>query len=136
MSRHTLFLWMRHQTGAFVSTVVDFLVMIAWVEVIGGSPVFAAGLGSGSGAVTNFTLGRMWIFRAHHHAIPAQAFRYVLIAGGSLLLNSLGQYLLVRRLGVAYVLSRVLVALVVGLSWNFPLHRYFVFPREKPHVVT
>ena len=41
-------------------------------------------------------------------------------------------------LGLNYVLARVLLSVVVGMIWNFPMHRYFVFrdrsSREEPAV--
>jgi hypothetical protein len=48
-------------------------------------------------------------------------------AAGSLGLNSLGQYLALRLIGLPYVMCRVIVAVLVGVCWNFPLHRRFVF---------
>jgi putative flippase GtrA len=127
-------LLVRHQTGAVAATAVDFLAMIAWVEMGRGSPVTAAAVGAAGGALTNFLLGRRWIFNATGRSAAAQAVRYALVAVGSLALNSLGQAVLVRALRVPYVLSRVLVAAVVGMSWNFPLHRRFVFSGGRREV--
>jgi putative flippase GtrA len=127
LSGRLLGLLARHQTGAVIATTVDFLMMIAWVELGAGSPVSGAAVGAASGAVTSFTLGRLWIFRAHQRPAVGQAFRYLLVAAGSLGLNTLGQALALRATALPYVLARVVVAAVVGLSWNFPLHRRFVF---------
>jgi putative flippase GtrA len=117
----------RHQVGAFVATVVDFAVMIACVSV-GLAPVSGTAIGAASGACTNFALGRHWIFPSGARGRAAhQAARYALVSGGSLALNTLGEYLVQGRGHVQYVLARVLVSLVVGLAWNFPLHRFWVF---------
>lgn len=123
----TLGLIARHQTGAVLATVVDFLMMIIWVETGLGSPVSGAAVGAASGAFSNFVLGRAWIFQASERPAVGQAFRYALVAAGSLGWNSLGQHLLLRWTALPYVMTRVIVAAVVGLSWNFPLHRRFVF---------
>jgi putative flippase GtrA len=123
-------LLLRHQTGAIVSTGVDFLLMIAWVEVGRGSPVTGTAIGASSGAVANFLIGRQWIFRATDRSVLSQGLRYALVALGSLGLNSAGEHLMLRSVGLPYVLARVLVAFFVGVSWNFPLHRYFVFPTQ------
>jgi putative flippase GtrA len=120
----------RHQTGALVATGLDFLAMIAWVELGVGGPVSGAGAGAATGAISNFILGRQWIFRVSGSPW-GQALRYVLVSVGSLGLNSAGQLLLLRTSHLPYVVSRVLVAAVVGLGWNFPLHRRFVFPRRS-----
>jgi putative flippase GtrA len=123
----------RHQTGAVMATVLDFLMMIVWVETGAGSPVSGAAVGAASGAIGNFMLGRAWIFHAGSRPAAGQVLRYALVAAGSLGWNSLGQYLLLRWTPLPYVMSRVVVAALVGLGWNFPLHRRFVFrvgPRQ------
>ena len=126
--RHALLgLLARHQTGAAFATAVDFLVMIIWVESGLGSSVSGAAVGAGSGAVANFLLGRAWIFQAGGRPAMGQALRYALVAASSLGLNSLGQHLMLRATSLPYVLARVLVAAVVGVAWNFPMHRRFVF---------
>jgi putative flippase GtrA len=125
----------RHQTVAISSTNLDFLMMISWFEMRIGSSVSGAAVGAASGALTNVVLGRQWIFQAGHRSAAGQAFRYALVAAGSLGLNSLGQYITLRVIGFPYVLCRVIVAVLVGVCWNFPLHRRFVFAgggREGP----
>jgi putative flippase GtrA len=119
---------LRHQVGSVIATIIDFLTMIAWVELGHGSPVAGTALGASCGAATNFLLGRRWIFKVEGPSAFRQALRYALVAAGSLALNSLGQELLLRHLGMtSYVLTRAGVAVTVAMSWNYPLHRFFVF---------
>jgi putative flippase GtrA len=120
----------RHQMGALVATGLDFLAMIAWVESGIGGPVSGAAVGAGTGAFSNFMLGRKWIFRVGGSPW-GQAFRYVLVALGSLGWNSAGQHFLLSNTHLPYVTSRVIVATTVGLAWNFPLHNRFVFTRRR-----
>jgi putative flippase GtrA len=127
MTRKSLGLLARHQTGALTASAVDFLMMICWVELRLGSSVSGTAVGAASGAITNFLLGRRWIFQAGNRSAARQAFRYALVSAGSLGLNSLGQYLALRVIGLPYVLCRVIVAAIVSVCWNFPLHRRFVF---------
>jgi putative flippase GtrA len=117
----------RHQVGSLVATGVDFGVMIALVELARLSPVTATALGAGSGAIINFLLGHTWIFRDAGGRIYFQAIRYAVVAAGSLGLNSAGEYILHGVFEVPYVAARVAVAATVGIAWNFPLHRFFVF---------
>lgn len=56
--------------------------------------------------------------------------RYAMVSGASLALNSLGEYVLAVRLGVAYLPARVIVATAVGNLWNYPLHKFFVFGKK------
>lgn len=121
-------LLLRHQFGAIVATLVDFVVMIGLVSGLRALPVVGTAIGASAGAGTNFWLGRRWIFRVSDVNAGPQAFRYGLVALVSLLLNSAGEHLLVAVLGMQYILARVIIAASVSLAWNFPMHRYFVFP--------
>ncbi len=121
----------RHQLGAIVATAVDFSVMIALVQTLHARPVLGTVAGALAGAITNFLLGRHWIFdhpapqtdKAHHQAV-----RYACVSAASLGLNALGVRLLAELAGVQYVVARTIVAAGVSLLWNFPMHRRYVFP--------
>jgi putative flippase GtrA len=122
----------RHQLGSLLSTAVDFGTMIALVSGLGLPAVPATAIGAAAGGITNFMLGRAWIFRAHDAPAGGQALRYVFVSGASLGWNALGEYLVHDRLGVQYILARALVAVAVSLFWNYPMHRSFVFTRGQP----
>jgi putative flippase GtrA len=127
--------WIRHRAGALVATAVDFGIMIALVELLHLGPVVATVTGALCGSLSNFFLGRTWIFHRTDARAAGQMVRYAVVSGASLGLNSLGEYYLVVRLGVGYVLARVIVATVVGNLWNYPLHKFFVFgrrPKQPP----
>jgi putative flippase GtrA len=117
----------RHQIGALVATAVDFGVMIFCVERLGYSPVLATAVGATLGALTNFSLGRAWIFRVSNGRIREQAARYVLVSAGSSGWNSMGEHVMHDLAHVQYVVARVIVAVSVSLLWNFPMQRRFVF---------
>lgn len=124
--RRTLFLLSQHQIGALIATTVDYGVMIFCVSVIGASPVWGTIAGSIAGAFVSFTLGRRWIFDAERGHMGAQALRYALVSGASLCANAAGEWLLVHA-GLHYIVARIIASLFVGLAWNFPMHRHFVF---------
>lgn len=130
--RRALVLLGRHQAAAMAATGVDFAVMIAAVSLFGLSPVLGTVIGAGSGAVTNFLLGRNWTFEARHSPPGAQAVRYAFVSATSLGLNASGEWFLTAVLGLNYVLARVAVAATVSVLWNFPLQRFFVFPSRRP----
>jgi putative flippase GtrA len=120
----------RHQVGALVATAFDFSTMVFLVQAGGFDPVPATAVGAACGALTNFLVSRGWIFRAEGASPTMQVARYVLVSGASLVLNTTGQHILHHLLGVQYVIARVMVAVVVSVAWNFPMHRAFVFARE------
>lgn len=126
-------LLVRHQVGAAVATGIDFASMILWVECGLGSSVSGTAIGATAGALSNFALGRKWIFHSDAARVRRQLARYALVAVGSLGLNTFGQRLLMGAAGWPYPLTRAIVAVLVGVLWNYPLHRWFVFAQPKPH---
>jgi putative flippase GtrA len=125
----TVTLLSQHQLSSLVATGVDYCVMILCVSVFGLTPVVGTVLGALCGAVTSFTLGRRWVFDARRGDIRGQALRYAVVSTVSLCCNAGAEWLLVR-IGLQYVLARIIASTVVGIGWNFPMHRHFVFRSE------
>jgi CDP-diacylglycerol--glycerol-3-phosphate 3-phosphatidyltransferase len=125
--RRTLPLLARHQLGSLAATVVDFTTMTLLVELGAANPVQATFAGATVGAMTNFLLGRRWIFRASHQAPGPQAIRYAIVSATSAGLNALGEHIAHDDLGVQYVVARAIVAVTVSHVWNLPMQRFFVF---------
>jgi putative flippase GtrA len=124
----SLLLFGRHQLASVAATAVDYAMMIVAVSVVGFGPVNGTIIGASSGALTNFTLGRYFTFKASHGGtMRGQALRYVLVSAMSLVWNAFGEHLLAVMLGMQYILARLIVGTLVGFVWNFPMHRYFVF---------
>ncbi len=117
----------RSQVSSFLATCVDFGLLFSLVEIVHVWYVLATASGALAGSITNFILGRLWSFEATHAQWHRQAYRYAWVSGGSLLLNSGGVYLMTGGLGVHYAVSVIVVSLVVGIAFNFPLQRYWVF---------
>ncbi len=126
-SRRTLWMTLgRHQIGATAATIVDFGTMIACVQVLRMEATWATGIGASLGAITNFSLGRAWIFPNHSGHVAHQALRYAMVSVTSAGLNVLGESLLVGE-RIQYVVARIMVSIAVSLLWNFPMQRGFVF---------
>ncbi len=121
----------RSQVASLTATLIDFGSLIFFVEVFGVWYVAATAMGAFFGAVVNFILGRHWSFTAEKGSVRGQAVRYTAVAAASLVLNSLGVYLLTEYLDIHYAVSRAITAVLVGLLFNFPLHRRFVFGNQK-----
>lgn len=127
----------RHQLASLIATAADFGVMVATVELFHLWPAAATFVGAACGGITNFQLGRHWIFEAHHEGAAPQALRYAVVSLASAGWNALGEYGLHHRLGVHYLAARVVVAVAVSFLWNFPMQRTFVFRHQhassEPH---
>lgn len=117
----------RYNLVALVATSVDFVVLIFLTEVMQFWYVLSAFLGAFSGGITGFILGRNWAFMRNDGKLSSQALKYVLVWGMSILLNTLGLYLVVEYIGLQYILSKIIVAIVIGIGFNFFMHRNFTF---------
>jgi putative flippase GtrA len=120
----------RSQIASLTATLVDFSSLIFLVEIGHVWYVAATATGAFLGAIVNFILGRHWTFEADHDSVRGQAIRYAVVSAVSLVLNSSGVYLLTEYLGIHYAISKAITAFLVGILFNFPLHRRFVFRRH------
>jgi len=119
--------FLKAQAASLTGSAVDFLVTIGLVEGLRVWPVAATMLGNVAGGITNFYLGRHLVFKVSHQQVASQSVRYALVWVGSLLLNGGGMYLLTSVAHANYLLSKVVVSLLVGFCFNYPLQLYFVF---------
>jgi putative flippase GtrA len=115
--------------AALAATVVDFGSLTIWVEVLHRFYPIGVAIGAGLGAITNFTLNRYWAFDAAHAPVGKQAVRYAIVSFGSLCLNTGGVWLVTEKLHLFYMVSKIVVALMVGFLFNYPLQRHFVYPK-------
>jgi putative flippase GtrA len=118
---------LKAQAASLAATAVDFLVTIACVEGLSSWYVLATVLGNVAGGITNFYLGRYYVFHAAQHSAPVQGGRYLLVWAGSMLLNAGGVYLCTHLLQAHYLTSKIVVSLLVGLGFNYVLQRHYVF---------
>ena len=89
--------------------------------------VLSTAFGNLTGAIISFYLGRNWAFNRTEDQLHWQAVRYAVTALMSMGLNTGGVYLLTENFYISYLISKVLVAILIGVSFNFLMFRYFVF---------
>jgi putative flippase GtrA len=118
------------QVASLLGTGADFLVTITCVEVLHSWYLLATVLGNVAGGITNFYLGRYFVFHASQESTPAQGARYFLVWLGSMLLNAAGVYLFTQVLHLNYLHSKIVVSLLVGIGFNYLLQNYFVFKKS------
>ena len=119
--------FLRSQVAAFISTCIDYLTVIMLTELAGLWYIYSNVIGALLGAITNFSLGRHWTFKAQEGAIGNQAFKYALVSIGSVSLNTLGLYALKEWGNVNYIMAKVVVGLFIAVCFNYVLQKHFVF---------
>ncbi len=120
----------RNVLAAFVATGSDFAVVALLVSRGLLSPALATVIGCVVGGIVNFTMNRVWTFASQQATAP-QAGRYLIVTTSSAALNGGLVAVLLLLDSVPYQLAWVLVRAAVFLTWNFPLHKNYVFLHGK-----
>ena len=124
--------FIKSQVSSFLSTVVDFGVTILLKEVAGWWYLAGTAAGTLAGGMTNFEIGRHWVYKAGMVPPLKQAWRYLLVWSGSMLLNVGSVFLLTSVARFHYLISKIIVSVVVSILFNYVLQKKFVY--RKPDV--
>ena len=117
----------RAWVASVIATLVDYGTFTVLVELAGVYTGTSRALGALIGAITNFTVNKLWTFRTQRESVWHEVPRYAAISLTSLLLNTLGVVLLTDGLRWNPLVAAALIGVLVGVGWNLPLHRHFVF---------
>lgn len=117
----------RYNIIAITATSVDFVLLVFLTEVLQFWYLFSAFLGAFAGGVTAFILGRNWAFMKKDGKLSVQAIKYSAVWVASIILNTTALYLAVEYLGLQYIISKIIVAIIVGIGFNFLMQKYYIF---------
>lgn len=119
--------------GGAVGSMLDVAVLVLMVE--HHAPIAAAAFcGAAAGAVTNFVLNKYFAFRDRSPINGRQLARFGLVAVATALLMAGAMQLVAVKLGVPYLLAKLVCAAVVFAVWTYPAQRRIVF-RHAVHAV-
>jgi putative flippase GtrA len=93
--------------------------------------VVAAVGGAIIGALLDFSIKKWWVFDATRRSAASEGVRYALVSGASALLFGGAVYALVDGLHLRMPVAVVAGSMFVGIFWNYPLHRFFVFSSTR-----
>ncbi len=89
--------------------------------------LIATTLGAVLGAITDFSLKKWWAFDARGGMLHKQGIRYAMVSLLSAGFNALVAFILVEGLRMEEWPALILASVIVGLGWNYPMHRLYVF---------
>lgn len=115
------------QLASFIASFVDYCITILCVELLGFWYLAASSTGTIIGGITNFSIGRNWVFKGGERERYIQLFRYLLVWTGYLLLATFGVYLLTHFGNYNYLVAKMTVSLFLAIGYNYPLQKRFVF---------
>jgi len=119
--------FVKAQVASLSASIIDFLTTLVCTQVFHVWYVLGSVMGTTAGGITNFMMGRNWVFGVKEKNINHQIFKYIIVWVGNLLLTTAGVYLVTHYLHVNYILSKILVSCTVGIGYNFLMQKKFVF---------
>ena len=119
--------FVQFQLTALLATCVDFAMTTVFKEVFTFHVALAVACGATCGAITAFTINRFWVFHSLEKNPLEQVFRYFLVAGGSVILNTFGTFLLTELTTIHYLISKAIVSIIIGFTYSYYFSKRFVF---------
>ncbi len=122
--------FVRANTSTLLATGIEWGLVTILVR-SGAYYLVAAALGALLGATMDFALKRKWAFmRRGAGSLHTESTRYFLVSVLSLGWNLGSVFGLVHWLHVPALPAIIGTSVLVGVLWNYPLHRLFVFPQD------
>ncbi|MBF1438330.1 MAG: GtrA family protein, partial [Prevotella nanceiensis] len=75
--------------------------------------------------VTNYK----WVFKVKDKKKKDIAWRYTLVWGTSIALNTIGTAFIKESFDINYLYSKIITAICVAICWNYQMQRKFVFKK-------
>jgi putative flippase GtrA len=120
--------FIRYNLSAGLATLIDFVILITLTEVFNLWYIFSAVAGAVSGGLLAFVVERNWVFnKKHGNNVHKQALKYAGIWITSIVLNTSGLFALVEYFNMNYIIAKVIVAVLIGVGFNFISHKYYIF---------
>ena len=114
--------------ASLIASLVDFACTIVCVEVLGVWYGHAGIVGNIVGAITNFVIGRQWVFISSETTnLKQQAARYAIVWFGYVALGFLLLVAVTDYVNINYGIAKVLVAIFLSVTYNYVLQKKYVF---------
>ncbi len=121
--------FIRYKAVAIFATAIDFSTFLFLKDIVGLWYVLSGFLGAVLGGSVAFVLNRNWVFVSQDKNVKIQIIKYLLTWGGSIMLNTYGLYLLVENTHINETTAKILIAILVGISYNFLMSRFVIFKK-------
>ena len=119
--------FLKANIASLTASFCDYLVTIILKQFLQFDAINASILGTTTGGIINFLIGRFWVFKSADAPAFRQGTKYLLTWTGNLILNALGLYLLIEFAGMHYMVAKVMVSMTVAFGYNYPIQKKFVF---------
>ena len=120
-------IFIKAQAASLLASLIDLSLTVMLAQLFHLWYLAATMTGTVTGGIIHFLMSRGWVFGATDRKVTWQTVKYGMVWIGCLLLNTLGTYVLTSSVGIHYVVSKVSVSVLVGVTYSFLLQKYYVF---------
>ena len=120
-------IFFKTQAALIAGSMADFLLTWLLVDVFNGWYLSSNAAGNIIGAVAQFLLSKYWVFTKARQKPPAQIYKFIVMWVGNILLSAAGVYLLTNYAHLHYLFSKLLVSVLLGVSYTYWVSKKFVF---------
>jgi putative flippase GtrA len=126
-----LHVFIKAQLSAFLGGAVDYFIMVFFTQIFNLHYTISIAIGGVIGAIVNFSFNKKRTFyskdTSYRKPMSEQLMKFVFVVVNSILLKSLGTYLITAFLGFDYRISRIATDLFVSIVFNYNMQKYWVF---------
>jgi len=119
--------FIKTQAALILGSLADFFVTFLLVDVFSCWYIAGNAAGNISGAIAQFILSSKWVFSNTKQTVPAQLLKFILMWAGNILLFGFGMFLLTHFGQLHYLLSKLIVSVLLGVSYTYLVSKKFVF---------
>jgi putative flippase GtrA len=116
--------------GGVAATTVDVAALVLQVE-SGANVAAAAFIAASLGAVVGFVWNKHIAFRDRSPVSLQQLVRFGSVAVATALLMATAMYVVAVKLGVPYLVAKVVCSALVFVAWTYPAQRRLVFATRR-----
>ncbi|HEY9550737.1 MAG TPA: GtrA family protein [Prevotella sp.] len=128
--KKALITFSKAQFSAWLASAIDFAITIVLSQFCGLWYGYATFFGALGGGIANCVINYRWVFHAIGMKKKAVGIRYFFVWTVSILLNTLGTFVLTELSGLNFILVKAAVSVSVAITWNYQMQRLFVFKKR------
>jgi len=109
-----------------LNTAVDFIVYWGCIKLLKLDVVIAQPIGQGVAIINSYLINKNWTFEKRNNYNKSEIFKFLLVNGGSIAINTLSVYYLYNVLGMNEYLCKIPIA-IITIMINYFGNKLFVF---------
>ena len=109
-----------------LNTAIDFLIYAFCCEILKIDPKISKIISQSAAIINSYIVNKNWTFQKRKNYNKTEIFKFLIVNGGSLLINYLGMYILYDNLGLNKYLCLIPLA-VITVCVNYFGNKLFVF---------